>query len=132
MTVLVNEDIYGKKPFEEVKTADSQEPQKKLDALYMELGKAYYEGGYEDPLPQLLPLFDQISELLKPEEVADLICARCGAQLDDDARFCEVCGMPVGQPPQEEPLVQEPICVNCGNPLREGAAFCGMCGTKVE
>ncbi len=132
MTVLVNEDVYGKKPFEEVKTADSRESQKELDALYLELGKAYYEGGYEDPLPQLLPLFDQISELLRPEETPTVQCTGCGAQLDDDARFCEVCGMPVGQSVQEEPPVQEQVCVNCGNPLREGAAFCGMCGTKVE
>ena len=30
---------------------------------YLELGKAYYEGGFEDPLPELLPLFDRITRL---------------------------------------------------------------------
>ena len=34
-----------------------------LDQAYTELGKAYYEGGFEDPLPQLLPLFDRITNL---------------------------------------------------------------------
>ena len=34
-----------------------------LEQAYTELGKAYYEGGFEDPLPQLLPLFDRITSL---------------------------------------------------------------------
>ena len=29
----------------------------------MELGQAYYEGGFEDPLPQLLLLFDKITRI---------------------------------------------------------------------
>ena len=34
-----------------------------LEQAYGELGKAYYEGGFEDPLPQLLPLFEKITNL---------------------------------------------------------------------
>ena len=34
-----------------------------LEQAYSELGKAYYEGGFEDPLPQLLPLFERITNL---------------------------------------------------------------------
>ena len=34
-----------------------------LKQAYMELGQAYYEGGFEDPLPQLLPLFDKRSRI---------------------------------------------------------------------
>ena len=37
--------------------------EKKLENLYTKLGKAYYEGRFEDPLPELLPLFDAITEL---------------------------------------------------------------------
>ena len=33
--------------------------------LYMELGKAYYEGAFEDPLPELLPYFDKITRMRK-------------------------------------------------------------------
>lgn len=36
-----------------------------LKQAYMELGQAYYEGGFEDPLPQLLPLFDKITRIKK-------------------------------------------------------------------
>lgn len=39
-----------------------------LDQTYTELGKAYYDGGFEDPLPQLLPLFDRITNLKKELE----------------------------------------------------------------
>ena len=35
----------------------------RLDELYMRLGQAYYEGGFEDPLPELLPFFDQITRI---------------------------------------------------------------------
>ena len=40
----------------------------KLDELYKELGKAYYEGDFEDPLPQLLPIFDEITSTKKEIE----------------------------------------------------------------
>ena len=33
-----------------------------LDKLYIELGKAYYEGQYEENLPQLLPIIDEINK----------------------------------------------------------------------
>ena len=45
-TVFVNYDKLG---------SDTE-----LEQTYMELGKAYYEGRFEDPLPELLPLFDKV------------------------------------------------------------------------
>lgn len=74
---------------------------KELEGLYLDLGKAYYEGGFEDPLPQLLPLFDQITSLRAKVESAaqrenENICPNCGAKLRKDAKFCGKCGCPVG------------------------------------
>lgn len=74
---------------------------KELDSLYLKLGKAYYEGAFEDPLPQLLPLFDQITGLrAKAEESRqnerENICPNCGAKLQKDAKFCGKCGCRVG------------------------------------
>ena len=40
-----------------------EEETSRLDELYMRLGQAYYEGGFEDPLPELLPFFDQITRI---------------------------------------------------------------------
>ncbi|MEE1086116.1 MAG: zinc ribbon domain-containing protein [Schaedlerella sp.] len=64
----------------------------KLSQLYMELGKAYYEGGFEDPLPQLLPLFDKITKLKNTPKVNENICPRCGNMVEKNARFCGKCG----------------------------------------
>ncbi len=44
-------------------TAYTPDREKELQELYTKLGKAYYEGGFEDPLPELLPLFDRITGL---------------------------------------------------------------------
>ena len=37
----------------------------RLEELYRDLGKAYYEGGFENTLPQLLPNLDQITSTKK-------------------------------------------------------------------
>ncbi len=110
-----------------------------LDQLYRELGQAYYEGGFEDPLPQLLPLFARITSLLKKQEqvsaegelIADeqqaaSVCPKCGAQLPANAVFCGACGSPLAE--QKKPRT----CGSCGSPLSEGAIFCGICGNPVE
>ncbi|MCF2682735.1 zinc ribbon domain-containing protein [Faecalicatena contorta] len=63
-----------------------------LDQAYMELGKAYYEGKFEDPLPQLLPLFDKITRIKKEEGGDYIVCPECGKQLSKTAAFCGQCG----------------------------------------
>lgn len=72
----------------------------KLEQAYRELGKAYYEGGFEDPLPQLLPLFDRITCLKnqsrQQKEKANL-CPNCGMVMDNDSVFCGNCGCRLGQ-----------------------------------
>lgn len=67
-----------------------------LDELYYKLGKAYYEGAFEDPLPELLPLFDKITELKRAAQCGQF-CTNCGAKLEKNARFCIRCGMSVEQ-----------------------------------
>ena len=39
-----------------------EEETSRLDELYMRLGQAYYEGGFEDPLPELLPFLIRLQE----------------------------------------------------------------------
>ena len=73
-----------------------------LDELYRKLGKAYYEGAFEDPLPQLLPLFDKITKIIglsaggvqqKRDDVpAQRYCPSCGKLIDGQDRFCGGCG----------------------------------------
>lgn len=110
-----NETVFMNMEMEPTELKEGQNTENaELDQLFLELGKAYYEGGFEDPLPQLLPLFDRITQLKKPEKAARsggfplelspekgapkdlLVCPECGAELPDKARFCGVCGTPAG------------------------------------
>lgn len=63
-----------------------------LDELYRELGKAYYEGRFEDPLPELLPYFDKITAVKNKKEKQPKVCPQCGTPLKEGAVFCGECG----------------------------------------
>lgn len=66
----------------------------KLAEAYQELGKAYYEGGFEDPLPELLPLFDRITSLRQSAEKPNTItCPQCGRAVRNGSQFCGWCGI---------------------------------------
>lgn len=116
---------------------DKQNKQGELEELYKELGKAYYKGAFEDPLPELLPLFDRITVLVKSEELPVIqpgqepgyMCPICSGPLQGNEGFCDKCGTRLGQP---EISPQEAIfCMNCGTKLRRNAVFCGECGSIV-
>lgn len=53
-------------------------------------------------------------------------CDQCGAHLNDNAKFCSVCGTPV-IPASEIPKI--PLCKNCGEIMEEGASYCANCGS---
>ena len=66
-----------------------------LDQVYRELGKEYYEGGFEDPLPQLLPFFDKITRLkseYEEQKAQENVCPQCGTKMEEDSVFCGNCG----------------------------------------
>lgn len=78
-TVLVND--------EKMNTKDM------LEQAYMELGKEYYEGGFEDPLPQLLPLFEKINAIRNSvSEKKENRCPKCGNIVIAGDAFCGNCG----------------------------------------
>lgn len=80
-TVLVNE--------EKMNTKDM------LEQAYMELGKAYYEGAFEDPLPQLLPLFEKINMIknnMSGKKQTENKCPHCGKPIVAGDMFCGNCG----------------------------------------
>ena len=84
-----------------------------------------------------------------------MFCSNCGKEIDDDARFCEHCGMPIftnlteeklrqfqalqaafrGAQPKEQPEKPRPaggpVCPACGRQLPKGSRFCGFCGRGI-
>lgn len=66
-----------------------------LERAYTELGKAYYEGKFEDPLPNLLPLFDRITRIKAEQGTEPGVCPSCKGKLKPGALFCGQCGYKV-------------------------------------
>lgn len=63
---------------------------------YEELGKAYYEGNFEKPLPQVQVFFDKIEELKKEKQTRrKLFCINCGKEVKEDGKFCPYCGVEI-------------------------------------
>lgn len=86
-----------------------------LEQAYRELGQAYYEGGFEEPLPQLLPLFDKITRIKNEiEEEANATVGNAAAARVTAAR-------PVSH-----------TCPQCGSTVNEGENFCGVCGMRLQ
>ena len=84
-TVLVNE--------EKMNTKDI------LEQAYMELGKEYYEGAFEDPLPQLLPLFEKINTRknnMSGIKESEGRWPKCGMPIGAGDMFCGNCGAKIG------------------------------------
>lgn len=51
------------------------------------------------------------------------ICSKCGAELDEAAKFCMECGTPVSQNKK---------CIKCGAELPNNAKFCFSCGAPQD
>lgn len=121
-----------------------KEQERKLEQLYAQLGKSYYETaaqGESDPfLEQLRSIAQTLEEIetCKQQQLlikAGVRCAACGTLMEADAMFCPNCGAQKELPKEPEPVVEaEPgkvICPGCGKQV-EPKAFCAFCGTKLS
>lgn len=61
-----------------------------------------------------------------PVNASNITCKNCGATLDDNSKFCHLCGTAVA-PKEPEPK----FCSQCGTKTKDGALFCTNCGTKI-
>ena len=81
-----------------------------LEQAYSELGKAYYEGGFEDPLPQLLPLFERITNLKNElENLKAAAAAPVPEPVAEPAPQPEIQPEPVAEPAPQPEVQPEPV-----------------------
>ena len=64
-----------------------------------------------------------------PEKV---VCSQCGYELNEETKFCPICGTPVIIQEQEYEKQEEIHCVKCGAKIEESMAFCPECGQEVK
>ena len=139
--------------------------EKQITELYTIVGKGYYERHKNDPdtedkinINAINSLFKQINDLKEHiKEIEGITkCPKCGADVPNDASFCNNCGCKIiketeglkkcpkcGSNVSNNALFcvncgfkipKEPEgrrCSNCGKPLAENSMFCANCGTKV-
>ena len=67
-------------------------------------------------------------------------CRYCGAQLEDDAIFCDKCGSKLTEKAKKEPSREEATviegkifkCPSCGSNLPSNSATCPYCGAEIR
>ncbi len=124
-----------------------------LEELYNALGKAYYEIGINDPLPELEEQLNAVSAcreeiektakaeeekkafLEKQKKIAKSICLECGLSVPAGSNFCNHCGKPMPGAEMVEAAVKAlaEAASEEGTPAKEPAdvpaqRFCKICG----
>ena len=121
-----------------------QELERKLEQLYTQLGKSFYENVQVEENDDFYELVQSITQLR--EEIASsrepqmllkggVRCVSCGTFMEADAIFCPGCG-------KQRELLKESenieaaedgkmFCPGCGKQV-ERKAFCAFCGTKLS
>ncbi len=67
----------------------------------------------------------QQTPTLKPDTSSQILCPKCNALVNANAKFCPQCGAKITLPLAPE------VCPKCGAKLPPGAKFCPACGEKV-
>jgi ribosomal protein L40E len=69
-----------------------------------------------------------VTEAKKP--IKQMNCPYCHEKIDDDAKFCSVCGSDLTEKEKEVEDKSTKPCFNCGHKLPIDAKFCAKCGEK--
>lgn len=115
---------------------------KKLNTIYAEIGKKYFEIHSDSPEEALESLVSQVKDSQKKiddysEQVKKLKgvtkCLNCGGDVQYGSPFCTNCGARLTVPeaaPAVDPNAK--ICAKCGKAVNSESAFCIFCGAKLE
>ena len=118
------------------------EEEKRIQALYLEIGKMYFElhaDSYESALEAQVLGIKEANEKIEAyhEQIKRLKgivrCAVCGGEVPYGAPFCSSCGSKMMNENTVAPTAESNVrhCTNCGAVLADGIAFCTNCGTPA-
>ena len=109
------------------------ENDKRINQLYLEIGRLYVELHGADPEPQMARQVQGITEMLSQNEMLNeqlqtlkgmAKCPHCGRFIPKNAVFCTSCG-------QRALAEDKTVCPGCGAVVTKGALFCTQCGTRI-
>lgn len=115
--------------------------EKKIDNLYYQIGKAYFDANSERPDDNLVGYVNAVIEAMNNiEQYKEQIketkgitnCPNCGAEVSYASSFCNSCGMKMPQVQQSyTPNDNTVKCNHCGNYVSVGYKFCTSCGNVI-
>ena len=121
-----------------------QEATKTINALYLEIGKQYFnihaaesDAEFSDLMGRVLIEQDKIDRLNEEiKQIKGIVrCPVCGGENNSGSQFCSQCGQQLFQRTQRNQNVNGVVplfCTGCGNKLQPGMAFCTECGRPVN
>lgn len=118
-----------------------QTEEQNQEEVYKKIGRYIYENYAEKIDNQIkewcIQIQDSNEQILKYKEQISMlkgtvICPSCGASIQADSRFCNVCGQQIEVNNAGMRTNQKRRCTLCGCELDADAIFCTNCGTKIE
>lgn len=112
--------------------------EKKMNALFMEIGRIYYAQHKEDmdcdQQQKVAQIRDMEAEIAQLQEQIKQVrgytkCAVCGNDVPNGAKFCNACGSLVEEPVYNQPSMK--VCPSCGAQIAEDCLFCTSCGYRM-
>ena len=140
ITKATQDAVRGAKDMTDVVRLNSliSEEKKKMEVLFTQIGKAYYDG-HEDDVPE--EFADYFASVKETQENIDRYnedikrikgsktCVKCGASNLSTSAFCINCGVPLESVDKID--IANKFCSNCGTMVEPDAVFCPSCGTKL-
>ena len=105
-----------------------------IDALYLEIGKAYFDAHSTDADCEFTEKIFAIKEAQQKIEDSEKQkqalrkvqrCENCGAEISETMAFCTACG-------NKMPVIDEhDVCTHCATFVPKGMRFCTECGKPM-
>lgn len=117
------------------------EVEEKINRLFLELGKTYYESHADDHQTeleeQLTAIRSAYGEIAQYRQQADEVAARrrcpfCGTMLPEGSMFCNICGTKLAEAPVSAAEPEQRLCPKCGAALNPDDIFCASCGADLR